>query len=94
MSAPAHLEPVPGNLQFSPAETRVLHLVAQGLNNLQIAKVLYLSHRTIGSHIHNMLKQTGFSERTIGEMNASGLLEQSKNLSVVDEPIRENSNVS
>jgi putative transposase len=38
--------------------------------------------------------QTGFSERTIGEMNASGLLEQSKNLSVVDEPIRENSNVS
>jgi DNA-binding CsgD family transcriptional regulator len=42
---------------LSPAETRVIDLVAEGLSNPQIAERLYLSRRTVQSHMYNIFKK-------------------------------------
>lgn len=44
-------------------ELEVLALLAEGLNNRQIAQKLYLSHNTIKSHISNILMKMGASGR-------------------------------
>ena len=48
----------------SPAERRVLEVLGRGASNREIAAVLYLSVRTVESHISTLLAKTGCSSRT------------------------------
>ena len=45
-------------------EAEVLGLVAQGLTNAQVAERLYLSARTVDTHVANLLAKTGAPTRT------------------------------
>lgn len=48
---------------FTPAESRVARLVAEGLSNKEIAAELGSSVRTIEGHISNILSKKGWSNR-------------------------------
>jgi len=49
---------------ISPAEHRVLALLHHGASNREIATALYLSVRTVESHISSLLAKTGCRNRT------------------------------
>lgn len=57
-------EPPALSAPVSPAERRVLELLALGLGNKAIAAALVLSPRTVESHISNLLSKTGCQSRT------------------------------
>lgn len=45
-------------------EADVARLVAEGLSNKQIGAQLFISERTVDSHVRNILNKLGFSSRT------------------------------
>lgn len=45
-------------------ELQVLAELAAGLSNREIATKLYLSHRTVGVHVSNVLAKLGVRSRT------------------------------
>ena len=49
---------------LSKRETEVAGLVARGLSNRDIARMLYLSERTVESHVQSILNKLGFRTRT------------------------------
>lgn len=49
---------------LSERELQVLELVARGLTNKNIAKVLFLSIRTVEAHMRNLFEKLGVSSRT------------------------------
>jgi DNA-binding CsgD family transcriptional regulator len=51
-------------LVISPAEQRVLKELRSGASNREIAAALYLSVRTVESHISSLLAKTGCRSRT------------------------------
>ena len=59
--APATLLP---DTPFTPAELRVLEQLRRGFSNKGIAGVLVLSHRTVESHVSQLLAKTGCTNRT------------------------------
>jgi len=50
--------------QFTPRESEVLQLVAQGLANKQIASVLEISEHTVKFHISSIYTKIGATNRT------------------------------
>ena len=50
--------------QLSPQETRIVELAAQGLSNREIGQRLFLSHRTVGSHLYRVFPKLGVSSRS------------------------------
>lgn len=52
------------HVELTPTELRVVQLVAQGLANRDIARLMKVSQRTIESHVSNMLGKTGLHNRT------------------------------
>lgn len=52
------------SVKLTFTEKRVVNLVAQGMGNREIAKILKVSQRTIESHVSNMLNKTGLHNRT------------------------------
>jgi DNA-binding CsgD family transcriptional regulator len=52
-----------GREQLSPQETQIAELVAQGLSNREIGQRLFLSHRTIGSHLYRIFPKLGITSR-------------------------------
>jgi len=54
----------PGEGELTGRETEVLLLIADGLTNREIADRLYISIRTAGVHVSNILAKTGTSSRT------------------------------
>jgi DNA-binding CsgD family transcriptional regulator len=48
---------------LSPQELQIARLAATGLSNRQIGQRLYLSHRTIGSHLYRIFPKLGISSR-------------------------------
>jgi DNA-binding NarL/FixJ family response regulator len=50
--------------QLTPREREILQLVAQGLTNLQIAKMLFISQPTVKLHVHHILEKLGARTRT------------------------------
>jgi DNA-binding CsgD family transcriptional regulator len=48
---------------LSPQELQVARLAAQGLSNREIGQRLYLSHRTVGSHLYRIFPKLGITSR-------------------------------
>jgi DNA-binding CsgD family transcriptional regulator len=44
-------------------EAEVAQLVAEGLSNKQIGASLFISERTVGSHVRSILNKLGFNSR-------------------------------
>ncbi|MEU9448832.1 AAA family ATPase [Streptomyces sp. NPDC048277] len=52
-----------GTPRLSAQEWQIARLAAQGLSNRDIAQQLYLSHRTISSHLYNIFPKLGITSR-------------------------------
>jgi DNA-binding CsgD family transcriptional regulator len=48
---------------LSETECRIAHLVARGHSNKEIAERLYMSHRTVGSHLYRIFPKLGLRSR-------------------------------
>ncbi len=69
LAARARLSPAPAGsgssaVKLTPRETEVLRLVAEGLSNRQIADQLFISTKTAGVHVSNILAKLHASSRT------------------------------
>lgn len=49
--------------QLSPQETQIAELAALGLSNREIGERLFLSHRTVGSHLYRIFPKLGVTSR-------------------------------
>jgi DNA-binding CsgD family transcriptional regulator len=57
---------VPGDgprLALTAQERQIAELAASGLTNREIGARLYLSHRTVGSHLHHLFPKLGITSR-------------------------------
>jgi DNA-binding CsgD family transcriptional regulator len=55
---------VPGGWsQLSPQELQIAQLAAEGLSNRKIGEQLYLSHRTVESHLYRLFPKLGVTSR-------------------------------
>jgi DNA-binding CsgD family transcriptional regulator len=50
-------------MPLSPQELQIAQLAAEGLSNREIGQRLYLSHRTIGSHLYRIFPKLGITSR-------------------------------
>jgi DNA-binding CsgD family transcriptional regulator len=50
--------------QLTPQELQIAQLAASGLTNREIGQRLYLSHRTISSHLHRIFPKLGVASRS------------------------------
>jgi len=48
---------------LSPQEAQIAELAAQGLSNRDIGQQLFLSHRTVGSHLYRIFPKLGITSR-------------------------------
>jgi DNA-binding NarL/FixJ family response regulator len=48
---------------LSPQELLIAQLAADGLSNREIGQKLYLSHRTVGSHLYRIFPKLGIASR-------------------------------
>jgi DNA-binding CsgD family transcriptional regulator/tetratricopeptide (TPR) repeat protein len=63
-AAPAAAAPTPAaQLGLTPREAEVLALVAAGRSNRQIAQALFISPKTVGVHVSNILAKLGVAGR-------------------------------
>ena len=51
--------------QLSPQELLIAQLAAEGLTNREIGGRLYLSHRTVGTHLHRIFPKLGSSRAAL-----------------------------
>lgn len=51
------------NLRLTAQERQIAELAAGGLTNREIGARLYLSHRTVGSHLHHVFPKLGITSR-------------------------------
>jgi DNA-binding CsgD family transcriptional regulator len=50
--------------ELSPQEMQIARMAAEGLTNREIGQKLYLSHRTVGSHLYRTFPKLGITSRT------------------------------
>lgn len=62
VSAPA--QPPDPAAELTPRELEVLHLIAQGRTNAEIAAALVITERTVKAHVSNLLGKLHLSDRT------------------------------
>ena len=60
----ARQQPQLGWGSLTPTEQRVVALVAEGLSNPQIGERLFVSHRTVQTHLAHVFAKLGISSRT------------------------------
>jgi DNA-binding NarL/FixJ family response regulator len=53
------LNPVTDKIDFSMREIEVLHLIADGLTNLEMSDKLFISKRTVEGHRQSLIEKTG-----------------------------------
>jgi DNA-binding CsgD family transcriptional regulator len=58
-----HRQALRGWDSLTPTETKIAAFVAQGLSNPQIAAGLFLSHRTVATHVSHILSKLGVRSR-------------------------------
>lgn len=61
--AQAALDRAPGGV-LSDRELQLLHLTAAGLSNAEIGRRLYVSAETVKTHLSNLFRKLGVSDRT------------------------------
>jgi DNA-binding CsgD family transcriptional regulator len=49
---------------LSPQEIQIASMVIQGLTNREVGERLFISHRTVGSHLYRMFPKLGISSRS------------------------------
>jgi DNA-binding CsgD family transcriptional regulator len=49
--------------QLTPQELQIAELAAEGMSNREIGERLYLSHRTVGSHLYRLFPKLGVTTR-------------------------------
>ncbi len=54
----------PDKNSLSEQEISILTLAAQGLENTQIAKILFVSHHTVKAHMTSVFRKLGAANRT------------------------------
>ena len=52
-------------------ETEVLHLVAQGMTNAQVANILMISPRTVEKHLASIYRKLEVTSRTVAARYAT-----------------------
>ncbi|WP_413810672.1 AAA family ATPase [Streptomyces sp. OE57] len=62
-TAPVHREHGVERGVLTPQEQQIAQLAAAGLTNKQIAERLFLSHRTVGNHLHRIFPKLGITSR-------------------------------
>jgi DNA-binding NarL/FixJ family response regulator len=50
--------------QLSPQELQIAQMAAEGLSNREIGQKLYLSRRTVSSHLYRIFPKLGITSRT------------------------------
>ncbi|HEU4425520.1 MAG TPA: LuxR C-terminal-related transcriptional regulator, partial [Pilimelia sp.] len=50
--------------QLTPQELQIAQMAAEGLTNREIGEKLYLSHRTVSSHLHRIFPKLGVTTRS------------------------------
>ena len=50
--------------QLSPQELQIAQMAAEGMTNKEIGRQLYLSHRTVGSHLYRTFPKLGITARS------------------------------
>lgn len=67
-------EPIDDRLStLTPQERRILHLIADGMTNRQIAGEMFLAEKTIKNYVSNMLSKLGMQRRTEAAVFATKL---------------------
>ncbi|WP_432989064.1 ATP-binding protein [Dactylosporangium sp. CA-233914] len=59
----SRVRPATGRDELTPQELQIAQLAAQGLTNREIGQALYLSHRTVSTHLHNIFPKLGITAR-------------------------------
>jgi DNA-binding CsgD family transcriptional regulator len=63
-SGEASESPAPGlRDRLTPQELQIVQMAADGLTNREIGERLYLSHRTVSSHLHRVFPKLGITSR-------------------------------
>lgn len=55
---------LPDEMGLTPREMEIIGYIAQGENNREIAKKLFISEKTVKNHVSNILKKMGLEDRT------------------------------
>jgi DNA-binding NarL/FixJ family response regulator len=50
--------------QLTPQELQIVQMAAEGMSNREIGQKLYLSHRTVGSHLYRVFPKLGITSRS------------------------------
>jgi DNA-binding NarL/FixJ family response regulator len=69
----SHSNEDPRLARLTPQERRILHLIADGMTNRQIAREMHLAEKTIKNYVSNLLNKLGMERRTEAAVFATKL---------------------